>query len=50
MRKTLDVLILVVVEDGLRDNAQKNFNNMARSVLILVVVEDGLREKLEQYA
>ena len=38
------VLILVVVEDGLRV-AQVLANVAGSDVLILVVVEDGLREK-----
>ena len=38
------VLILVLVEDGLRDNKKnKAMNNQELKVLILVLVEDGLR-------
>ena len=37
------VLILVVVEDGLRVGSQNIFTKLA-IVLILVVVEDGLRD------
>ena len=38
------VLILVLVEDGLRDGTQKYFGVSDDQVLILVLVEDGLRE------
>ena len=38
-----DVLILVVVEDGLRAIAMTRQAKWVKSVLILVVVEDGLR-------
>ena len=38
-----EVLILVVVEDGLRD-ADAFFFNASSNRLILVVVEDGLRD------
>ena len=37
------VLILVVVEDGLREGTVVGCVKIKRSVLILVVVEDGLR-------
>ena len=37
------VLILVLVEDGLRDGTQKYFGVSDDQVLILVLVEDGLR-------
>ena len=37
------VLILVVVEDGLRARHELFTNNQIFKVLILVVVEDGLR-------
>ena len=38
-----NVLILVVVEDGLRAPSMNLFTNNQILVLILVVVEDGLR-------
>ena len=37
------VLILVLVEDGLRESLFY-LNNVLKNVLILVLVEDGLRE------
>ena len=37
------VLILVLVEDGLRDQQLNNLKNNRDIVLILVLVEDGLR-------
>ena len=40
------VLILVLVEDGLRVFISSNEGSKNRCVLILVLVEDGLREKL----
>ena len=43
---TIHVLILVVVEDGLR--ALKKLEIIKMHVLILVVVEDGLREQKMQ--
>ena len=39
-------LILVLVEDGLRDNVL-NYSIKPVKVLILVVVEDGLRDLLD---
>ena len=40
----LNVLILVLVEDGLRVNKRPNkIETRSRGVLILVLVEDGLR-------
>ena len=38
------VLILVLVEDDLRADDQKNFCAVSKAVLILVLVEDDLRE------
>ena len=40
-----NVLILVLVEDGLREKKKKAFLDYYNEVLILVLVEDGLREK-----
>ena len=40
----LDVLILVLVEDGLRELFQMMIEPKNGKVLILVLVEDGLRE------
>ena len=37
-----DVLILVVVDDGLVQNYEKFWNSECWTVLILVVMEDGL--------
>ena len=42
-RQRNDVLILVVVEDGLREDLKISQRGLMK-VLILVVVEDGLRE------
>ena len=39
---TTEVLILVLVEDGLRDSMARRLSLKA-NVLILVLVEDGLR-------
>ena len=39
----LDVLILVVMEDGLRAGDTEKLKDLATKVLILVVMEDGLR-------
>ena len=53
LRKTLkslttrNVLILVVVEDGLRDSNAHTYIKRFNIVLILVVVEDGLRARHE---
>ena len=41
-----DVLILVLVEDGLREDFAEE-NDPDYNVLILVLVEDGLREAIE---
>ena len=41
------VLILVLVEDGLRDVPIQAYR-LTSSVLILVLVEDGLRDKYPQ--
>ena len=41
----MGVLILVLVEDGLREQSLFYLNNVLK-VLILVLVEDGLREKV----
>ena len=41
MSNSEDVLILVVVEDGLGDRGQDR-GQVCKTVLILVVVEDGL--------
>ena len=38
-----NVLILVVMEDGLRDREHKLYEDIIKFVLILVVMEDGLR-------
>ena len=38
-----NVLILVLVEDGLREKKKKAFLDYYNEVLILVLVEDGLR-------
>ena len=40
----IDVLILVLVEDGLRAFVVRDNNPRNLTVLILVLVEDGLRE------
>ena len=40
---TVAVLILVLVEDGLRDHSITTLNTHNYGVLILVLVEDGLR-------
>ena len=48
--KQVDVLILVLVEDGLRDSGRTSFCRKNRDVLILVLVEDGLREWLAQFS
>ena len=39
------VLILVLVEDGLRVDYEKSIPTFKAYVLILVLVEDGLREE-----
>ena len=46
--ESYDVLILVVVEDGLRHFVISCTTNHHRRVLILVVVEDGLRRRSGQ--
>ena len=45
-----DVLILVLVEDGLRDSTKWKIHSRFRVVLILVLVEDGLRKYLDEFA
>ena len=45
--KFIEVLILVLVEDGLRDQCIEIFRLLSL-VLILVLVEDGLREQKMQ--
>ena len=40
------VLILVVVEDGLREKIPGKYEYHKHQVLILVVVEDGLRDRV----
>ena len=41
MKKTINVLILVLVEDGLEED-KTHFIRLVNIVLILVLVEDGL--------
>ena len=43
----IDVLILVLVEDGLRAFVVRDNNPRNLTVLILVLVEDGLRALLK---
>ena len=42
--KKVTVLILVLVEDGLRDQVTRGERDASLQVLILVLVEDGLRD------
>ena len=44
---TYNVLILVLVEDGLGARLVKVYTTMAHFVLILVLVEDGLGEDMK---
>ena len=49
MKKILKVLILVLVEDGLRESIMETIKLPNRyGVLILVLVEDGLRGSAQQ--